>query len=115
MSQVSPYLRRAQAGYTHWCPACGEMHRLPDRWKFNGDVMAPTFTPSFKHTGRQPFIVDGRWTGDWVLDEHGKAKDWCCHYILTAGQLHFCGDCTHAMVGQTVPLPEIPSHMTDED
>ena len=44
MSQVSPYLRKVEDGYAHWCPACKEMHRLPNGWNFNGDVNKPTFT-----------------------------------------------------------------------
>jgi hypothetical protein len=30
-----------------------------------------------------------------------------CHSFLVDGQIQFLGDCTHALAGQTVPLPEI--------
>lgn len=109
MSRVSSKLRRRTDGYAHWCPACGELHPLPDSWKFDGNLESPTFTPSFKHTGKQA-IVDarGEWTGEWRCDAEGKALDGVCHYVLTAGVLNFCGDCTHEMAGKSVPLPVLP-------
>lgn len=88
----SPQLERDAAGqgWYHWCPACQMRHRLPDQWKFDGNLERPTFTPSFKHS-------------------FGKGR--VCHYILTKGQLHYCSDCTHNMAGQVVPLPLL----SDED
>lgn len=94
MSAAGKFMRRGQESYFHWCPACDEVHPLPDRWQFNGDLDAPTFSPSFKHT------FGGR---------DGQRR--CCHYIITAGQINFCGDCTHAMAGQTVPMKEWPPHV----
>lgn len=114
MNWVSAKLRRADGRHVHWCPACGEMHALPDKgWKFNGDLDAPTFTPSFLHSGVKCVIVDGRWTGEWVRDAAGKPVPHVCHYVLTKGVLHFCGDCTHAMAGKAVPLPDLPPGMED--
>ena len=109
MSQVSPYLRRNVKGYAHWCPACKQMHPLPDSWTFNGDLNKPTFSPSFKTTGLH-LVTDesGNWTGEWKLDSQGKPIPYTCHYILTNGILNFCGDCTHSMANQSVPLPELP-------
>jgi hypothetical protein len=114
MGQVSSKLRRAENGYVRWCPACGEAHRLPDGWTFDGNLESPTFSPSFKHSGKQT-VKDacGEWTGEWVLGPDGKALDWCCHYILTNGVLNYCGDCTHDMKGQAVPLPNLPEWMED--
>ncbi len=66
------------------------MHRLPANrgWAFNNDLEKPSFAPSFKH-------------------EWGNGK--VCHYTLTAGMLTFAPDSTHALAGQTVPLPELPT------
>lgn len=114
MSQVSPYLRRAEGAYTHWCPGCLKMHRLPDSWQFNGDVNLPTFTPSFLHKGIKTIDVDGKWTGRWEMDAQGNPIPHVCHYILTNGILNFCGDCTHPLVGKPVPLPPLPEHFTDK-
>lgn len=111
MSQVGKFLRKSTDGYAHWCPACQEMHRLPNGWQFNGRLDSPSFQPSFRHTGLRRNIVDGKWIGEgreaWLYDAKGEPLPYCCHYMLTDGILHFCGDCTHAMKGQSIPLPEI--------
>jgi len=84
-------------GHVHYCPGCDQMHRLPPGWTFNGDLVKPTYSPSFKHSMER---TDGQWTK-------------VCHYILTDGVLNFCGDSTHALAGQSVPLPEIPARYAD--
>lgn len=94
--QVSSKLRRATNGLMHWCPACEEMHPLPDSWSFDGNLESPTFTPSFKH------------------GPTNAGSNNICHYVLTAGVLNYCGDCTHAMAGQSIPLPELPVELRDE-
>ena len=78
------------------------MHPLPDSWTFDGNLESPTFSPSFKHFTSMP---DGSRAADFV--------PWCCHYVLTAGVLNYCSDCTHAMAGQSVPLPDLPPDLTD--
>jgi len=108
MSQVSPYLRQTTDGYMHWCPACEEMHPLPNGWAFNGDVNKPTFQPSFKHSGSQTEKIGGKWTGEWVRDLQGNPIPSVCHYVLTSGILNFCADCTHSFAGKSLPLPELP-------
>jgi hypothetical protein len=114
MGQASSKLRRIQGGYSHWCPACQEMHQLPDSWRFDGNLESPTFTPSFKHEGVKIEVIEGRWTGEWIRDAQGNTIPVCCHYILTNGILNFCGDCTHAFANQTVPLPDLPIFMRDK-
>jgi hypothetical protein len=89
--QVSSTLRRATNAYMHWCPACEEMHMLPDTWVFDGNVESPTFSPSFKHLHR----------------------DDICHYTLSKGVLAYCDDSTHALKGKTIPLPSLPPEMCD--
>jgi hypothetical protein len=89
------------------------MHKLPDGWKFDGNLASPTFSPSFKHTGKQTVIVNGKWTGESHRGPDGKALDWCCHYILAKGVLNYCSDCTHALAGQSVPLPPLPPDLED--
>lgn len=89
------------------------MHVIPKGWKSNGNADAPTFTPSVKITGKQRVIVDGRWDGEWVRDAAGNPLDYCCHYFVTAGELQYQNDCTHALKSKTVALPEIPDHLRD--
>jgi hypothetical protein len=91
------------------------MHTLPDSWQFNGDVNKPSFSPSFKHGGFKREFKDGHWTGEWVRDAQGKPIPFVCHYILTSGILAFCGDCTHSLKGQLVPLPNLPEDYCDSD
>ena len=84
-------LRSVAGGYGHWCPGCEEMHVFhvsrpaPSgaRWTWDNNAEAPTFKPSM--------VVATR-----------------CHYFLTAGRIQFLDDCTHALRGQTVDLPDLP-------
>lgn len=108
MSRLSDFLRKTESGYSHWCPACEEMHNFyvdkPTRagagWSFDGNVERPTFNPSM----RISFPAC-----DWGDGEHSPAQ--CCHYFLHAGMLQFCGDSTHALAGKTVPLPPLPEDL----
>jgi hypothetical protein len=111
--QVSGILRRAHGRYMHWCPACEEMHPLPDNgWTFSGDVNKPTFSPSFKHGGLRTVNVDGVWTGEWVRGADGKPVDGTCHYIITDGTIQFCSDSWHKR-SDIVAMPPIPPGLTD--
>jgi hypothetical protein len=75
------------------------MHVLPDTWQFNGDLERPTFSPSFRHSAPDP--------------DHPGTNVSVCHYILTAGILHFCSDSMHKLAGQQVPLPDLPERLRD--
>lgn len=93
MARLSAKLRSVQTGHAHWCPGCEEMHILPARWTFDGNVEAPTFSPSFKHS--------------W-----GPEMAKVCHYILTAGKLNYCDDSTAHQLRGEVDLPDIPDGET---
>ena len=89
--------------YMFECPACGFSHgfhvrkatRPPEDnpvWAFNGNVERPTFSPSLLC----------RW-------DHGPSHEKrVCHSYVRDGRIQFLKDCTHALAGQTVDLPEIP-------
>lgn len=121
MGQVSKYLRNTTQGYSHWCPGCQEMHELPTNkgWTFNGNVNKPTFSPSFLRGSLKRNIVDGQWVGEgrdaWIYDANGNPVPDICHYFVTDGNLNFCGDCTHALSGKIVPMPELPDFHKDEE
>lgn len=121
MSAFGSYLRKAAPGrILHWCPGCDEAHQIAveqaqengARWSFNDDPASPTFTPSVKissgHYARQAG------PGDCWCDfeaRTGERPDFVCsvcHYLITAGQIIFCADSTHALAGKTVPLPPWP-------
>lgn len=114
MNQVSPFLRRGTDAYSHWCPGCLEPHSIPNTWEFDGNVNSPTFKPSVNITGVQTVVERGRWTGEFKKDAAGNPIPYCCHYILTAGQLQFQPECTHELKGQTVPLPVLPAFLMDD-
>ena len=92
-------LRRVDEAWIHRCPGCGSLHVIPDyegkpRWRFNGDYARPTLSPSVRHCW--PEWGDG-----------GARAEKVCHYFIRDGRIEFCGDCTHALAGQTVDLPQI--------
>lgn len=85
--------------YIH-CPACDEPHGPkveplghPGSWAWNGSLDRPTFTPSLLC----------RWEGL----VKGKEIKRVCHLFITDGRIQFLSDCTHALAGQTVDLPEV--------
>ena len=73
--------------YCFYCPGCKDNHYLNKRWKFNGDLDRPTFTPS-------------------LLSQYNNKE--ICHSYITDGKIRFLTDCTHHLKGQTVELPEYP-------
>lgn len=82
-------------GYLFWCPACEEPHPFhvggPKGWTFDGNLEAPTFTPSLRVLGRgKPGDTDAERTS--------------CHLFVTAGRIHYCGDCPHELKGQTIDM-----------
>ncbi len=106
--QVSPILRKTVTGHAHWCPACEQVHILPDSWKFNGDVDKPTFSPSFKHT----FV---RWSGGSTPNGigMGQREQIVCHYIVTDGKIQFCADSWHKR-SDIVQMPLLPPPHEDD-
>jgi hypothetical protein len=77
------------------CPGCERRHHLPvnrherPSWSWNGDVERPTLSPSILAT----------------LDRPTRSE--VCHSFVRDGRIEFLGDCTHALAGKTVDLPEI--------
>lgn len=92
-----------------WCPACDKTHAIvfdtPTGWTFNGDLEAPTITPSVKVTARQ-------WSEEFSFHrpQHHVAPGGTiiCHSFVTDGRIQFLDDCTHGLAGQTVDLPPWP-------
>lgn len=73
----------------HMLPVSGNREKRPT-WQWNGDLVRVTLDPSIlTSTTRfdQPFT---------------------CHSFLRDGQWQFLGDCSHALVNQTVPMVELP-------
>ncbi len=85
-------LRPIKSGHLHYCPGCDAVHIIPNSWEFNNNYNLPTFTPSVKH--------------NW-----GDKRT--CHYNLVNGEINYCGDCTHELLGQKITLPDIPAKYED--
>jgi len=115
MGQISNKLRRLESGYTWYCPGCQEPHVVYDSWNFNGNFESPTWQPSILVTGKKCiYDANGKWTGEWERNPDGTAKDMRCHTFITDGMIQFLPDCTHALAGQTVPLPPLPDWLRDK-
>jgi len=98
------------------CPGCKQTHAVGvgagpgPRWDYNGDPAAPTFSPSV--LVRSGHHVDGDQANCWCAynAEHPDDPDpfecVICHSFVTNGRIQFLSDCTHALAGQTVDLPD---------
>lgn len=85
-----------------WCPPdLVQAPRGPAKpvWGFNGDLDRPTLTPS----------ILSRF--DWGPNRETRI----CHSFVRDGRIEFLSDCTHALAGQTVDLPEIVESVASDD
>jgi hypothetical protein len=82
------------------CPGCDMLHAVylesgqganVPVWTWNSSMDKPTFRPSV--------LVTYPWGPE--------RKECVCHSFITDGRIEFLPDCTHALAGQTVDLPEI--------
>lgn len=81
------------------CAMCKSGHLLNidaskrPRWIWDGDTENPTITPSVRAT-YHPTVS-------------GKSSK-CCHFILTKGVMHFCGDTTNKeLANKDVRIPAL--------
>ena len=98
-----------------WCPGCNDLHAAEvgagqPCWAWNGELEAVTLEPSLKVTGVQWNPEDG-----FYKPTHNVAsgEQIVCHSFVRDGEWEFLGDCTHHLVGQTVPLPPLPDIWED--
>jgi len=75
------------------CAGCGHGHRVrltgKDPWEWNGSLDKPTIRPSI-------FVNKGRVCPDVPA----------CHSLVTDGKINFLADCSHALAGKVVDLPD---------
>lgn len=80
----------------YWCEGCKCCHNVPaERWHWNGSLEKPSLHPSVRHFYTKP---------------PDKTEITTCHYHLKNGEIQYCGDCQHALNGQTRPLIPIPDN-----
>lgn len=85
-----------QLHWWFWCPGCDELHGYTTpRWTRTGTDDEPTFLPS-------------------LLCTFGKDNNKRCHIYLRKGVIDFLSDCTHALAGTKVPLPEPPKWLYED-
>lgn len=102
------YLGNHYQSIALWCPGCASvrhsghgLHLLPvsgdvppgvPRWDFDGNLDAPTLTPSILTRIRR---ADG---------------EFVCHSFLRNGVWEYLSDSTHAYSGQSVPAVPLPDY-----
>ena len=131
MGLLSPILRNGAGGLlTWWCPGCDGPHQvramirhesvpIPDpddpdwtppreyyeardgAWTWNGSASRPTFMPSVLVTYNGPDAGQDRGDGR-------RAPPAVCHSFVVNGLMQMLSDSTHALAGQTVPIPPWP-------
>lgn len=120
MSAVGRKLRRMEGDLIAFhCPGCDEFHHVrlktdgPRGWTWNGSGDAPTFSPSVLVTGSARFLSEEEHTRV-MQGEKVDLPQMRCHSFVTDGRIQFLGDCTHALAGQTVDLPDWPAAYGDQ-
>lgn len=109
MSTLGSKLRVLQGGRVAFhCPGCNQAHHVTvdgsRGWTFTGGGDRPTFSPSILVKGTVP-ITDEEHA---IIMQGGtvEPKPLVCHSFITDGRIRFLDDCTHALAGQTVDLPD---------
>ena len=96
------------AGYSYWCQGCESHHTVRTQssvggsvWGFNDNLERPTFNPSVLVRYEAVPNADPVQFPEWLNER-------ICHTFITDGMVQFLSDCTHALAGQTLPLPNLP-------
>lgn len=100
-----------------WCPGCDIYHgpRVEggaSQWGWNRDRDRPTFTPSILVRGTQRLTDEE--LARVQAGEPFEPKPLVCHTFVTDGRIQFLSDCTHALAGQTVDIPDDPDQDPDD-
>lgn len=108
--------KKTEIGWNFRCPGCEDVHQLTSAiWTFNGDFEAPTVRASVLVTSGhyiQPRKEGARCWCTYNAEKEAKGEKrapfecYLCHSWITDGKIQFLDDCTHALVGQTVNLPD---------
>jgi hypothetical protein len=126
MGALSKKLRSVEGGGLMFrCPGCNEPHMVrvgegpSPRWLYNNDPERPTFAPSIlvrgiaapdgtEMTEAEEAEYDAILAKGGVEAAFASRFGTCCHSFVEEGRIKFLGDCTHALVSQTVDLPDWP-------
>ncbi len=119
MGALGTKLRSMEGGHiAFWCPGCNQAHTIrlrtdtTDGWGYCGNVESPTFTPSVLcRSGHYAPINAGKDCWCTFEERNGNKPAFTCyqcHLFVTKGKILFLTDCSHALAGQTVDLPDFP-------
>lgn len=90
MKVLQPVTGDPKISHMFWCPGCKGHHYFGPGWAFDGNVEAPTISPSILvrtcYDGVTPHV---------------------CHMFVRAGRIEYLSDCTHALAGTTIDMVEI--------
>lgn len=115
MGMLSAKLRsvanNGHAGLSFYCPGCRDYHviaiggpnHLGSQWSWDGNADAPTFSPSINVVIDVPAEGGGAYPRLTI-----KLRREVRLSFVRAGRIEFLADCTHALAGQTVDLPDFP-------
>lgn len=104
-----------------WCPGCRHAHcfvlsnddgTIPSGpvWDWDGNLEAPTFSPSLLCIDATFYAEDRDADGYRVMVGSGN-----CHSFVRAGRWEFLGDSGHHLAGQTVDMVPLPDWLAQED
>lgn len=105
----------SQEGLIYWCQGCDGPHQIRtkgagDSWGWNGDVERPVFTPSVR--------VSAPARRDPETGESTPERTLCHTFVgcngAQPGEVIFLSDCSHALAGQVLPLPDLPDYLRDD-
>lgn len=92
------------------CPGCDTAHEITvdgsRGWTWNGDGDKPTISPSILAKGTRQITDDEH--RRIMAGEHVEPEPQVCHSFIRDGRWEFLSDCTHALAGQTVDIPDWP-------
>ena len=97
---------------TTWTPEgmVSAIRKDRPKWGFNGNMEKPTFEPSVhSKTGHYVTGTPEAECRFCIEDKAEGRRKLChvCHSFVRDGKVQFLPDCTHALAGKTVDLPEI--------
>lgn len=65
-------------------------------WEFNGNIEAPTFTPSLRYKRSK---------------NDGSGRGPACHFNVTKGKVQYHNDCEHELKDSTIDMPKIADYL----
>lgn len=94
------------------CPGCDGVHSIwvnrPGSWQWDGSMAQPTISPSILEKSGHFARPGDCWCTYNAAHPDNPSGFQChiCHSFVKAGRIEFLSDCTHALAGQTVDLPD---------